>query len=237
MTEIGSTIQFITKLCIIININHRNQTTLSSNLPLIDPRHLQMHPLDRLRRDRPGDMNLLLGILHLEREPPHHAGDGTPQLRARKVLPDARALAMQEGDLGEVGRRAAGVVRSRLARLIGIDPSLRNEIIARRTPELGTAVDGIRAEDDAGALRDMLAGDGRVADGLADRRRDRRVQAQDFLADAVEQRHGLQVVPGDGGVAGGDAVADLGAETLLHVGVLAEEVAGPGEGAGGGFVL
>lgn len=196
-----------------------------------------MHPLARLRRDGSGDVDRLIWILQLHRKPANHPGHRAPQLRACKVLADARPLAMQEGDLREVGRCAAVVVHHLVALLVRVDPPLRPELLARLAPEVRTAVDRVRAEDDARAPGDLLACHVRIAHRLADRRRHRRVQPQHFLADAVEQRHRLELVPGDGVVGRGDYGTDLLPESGLDVGMQAQQIAGPCQGAGRGFVL
>ena len=179
-----------------------------------------MHSLPRLRRHRPRNRNLLLRILHLEPEPPNHASKRTPQFRPRKVLANARPLTMQEGNLGEIRRRAAVVVGRPSARLwIRVDPAFGQEIVARRPPEFGTPVDGVRDDDDARALGDERAGDAGVADGFADRGGDRGEEAEDLLAHAVEQGEGFEVGPRDRAVGRGYVFADLCAEALLDFGM------------------
>lgn len=131
-------------------------------------------------------MNLLLRILHFKPEPANDTSHGAPQLSPRKVLPDTRPLAMQEGNLRKVGRCAPGLIGGLLAGgRIRIDPPLREELVACVAPELGAAVDGVRADEQTGTTGDWLAGDGGVADGLAEGHGDGGIQAQDFLADAV----------------------------------------------------
>lgn len=196
-----------------------------------------MHPLNRLRSNRPGNMNLLLRILHLKPKSSNNPRNRTPQLRARKVLPNTRTLAMQESDLGEIRRRPTGMVNDLLPILIRVDPPVRTELLAVGAPELGTAVDGIWTDQEVRSLGHGLPGDSRIADRFPEGCRDGWIQTEDFLADAVEERESLQVGPGDWVVAGGDVLSDFCAEAFLDVWVLGEQVAGPGEGTGGGFVL
>lgn len=196
-----------------------------------------MHALHGLRSHCPGNVDYLLRILHLELEPSNNTSNRATQLRSRKVLADARPLAMQKGDLGKVGRCAPIVVDSGVAVLVGVDPAFRDEFISVIAPELWAAVDRVRAEDDASALGDVLAGDSGAADGFADCRGHGWVQTENLLADTVQQRHGFQIAPRDGGVARWDAFVDLGPEALLDVWVLTQEMAGPCEGTSGGFVL
>lgn len=73
----------------------------------------------------------------------------------------------------------------------------------------------------------MFAGDGGVADGFTDCGGDGWVEAEDFLADAVEEGEGFEVGVGYGVAGGGNFGADFGAEAFLDVGVEGEEVAGP----------
>lgn len=209
-----------------------------TQLPTVHPLHSQMHPLHRLRSHSPSNMNLLLRILHAKPEPSNNTRHSTPQLRPRKVLPNTTPLPMQERNLREIRPCPTMLIRRLLPRhRIRIDPSFRQEILTRRTPELRTAVYSIRAEDEPRALGNGFVRDDGVADGFADCHRDGWVQAEDFLADTVEERHGFEVGPGDWGVAGGDAVADFGAEAVLVLRVEGEEVAAPGQGAGCRFVL
>jgi hypothetical protein len=63
-------------------------------LPGIKPAHPQVHPLNRLRRQRASNMNFLLRILHLKCKPANHTRHHTPQLRTREVLPNTRPLTM-----------------------------------------------------------------------------------------------------------------------------------------------
>ena len=177
-------------------------------------------------------MNHLLRILHLKAEPAHNTRNRTAQLGTGKVLPNASTLAMQEGNLRKVGRRAARVI----SRAVGVDPPLGEESVSVGAPELGAAVDSVGTEYDARALGDVLAGDGGVADGFADRDGDSGVQTEDLLADSVEEREGFQVRGGDRVVTGRDTLADLRAQTLLHLRVEGQQVAGPGEGTGGCLV-
>lgn len=145
---------------------------------------------------------------------------------------------MQEGDLGKVGACATVLVRRLLARRrIRIDPSLRQEIVAILAPEFRAAVDCIRAQEEPGPRRHGLAGHNGVSDGFTYGHRHRGIQTQDFLADAVEEGEGLQIVPGDRGVAGGNAFADFGSHSGLVLGIEREEIAAPGESAGGCFML
>jgi hypothetical protein len=176
-------------------------------------------------------------VLQLEGEAADHARNGTPELCARKVLADAGALAVQEGDLGVVGRGAAVAVAGLAAGIVGVDPAVRQVLVTGGAPELRAAVDGVRDEQDARAMRYGVAGDDGVADGFADRGRHGGVQAEDLLADAVQEGHGFEVAPGDGVVGRGDALADFLTQAGLDVGVLAELVAAPRQGAGSGFVL
>lgn len=181
-----------------------------------------MHPLNRLRRHRPRNMNLLIRILHLKLEPAHDARNRTSQLGARKVLSNTRALAMQERDLREIRRRATVAITRLVALLVRIDPALRTILVAGIAPEVRPAVRGVGTEDDARALWYAFPCYGGIAHGFADRGRYRWVQTEDLLADAVEEGHVFEVVPGDGMVGGGDAGTDLLPEAGLHVRVLAE---------------
>lgn len=144
-------------------------------------------------------MNLLLRILHLKRKPPNNTRNRTPQLRPRKVLPDTRPLPMQERDLREIRRRPAVIVRHGVPVLIRVDPALRHELLAVLAPEDGRAVDCVRADDEPRALGDGFPGDGCVADGFAYCDGHGWVQAEHFLADAVEEGEGFEIGVCDGG--------------------------------------
>ena len=145
---------------------------------------------------------------------------------------------MQEGNLGKVRARAAVLVRRLLARRgIRINPSLRQELVATVAPELRAAVDCVRAEEQSSAGGHRLPGHRGVPDGFPDGHRHGGIETQDLLADAVEERQGFEIVPGDGGVTGGNAFADFGAQSSLILGIEREEVAAPGEGAGGCLML
>jgi hypothetical protein len=196
-----------------------------------------MHPPDRLGRHRASNPNLLVRILHLELKPAHHARNRAPQLGPRKILPYTRALAVQEGNLREVRRRPAVPIARLVALLVCVDPALRDVLVARVAPEVRAAIDGVRADHDARAAGHARPGHGGVADGFANGHGHGRVQPEDLLANAVEEGHGFQVVPGDGVVGGGDSCADFLPQAGLHVGVLAELVAAPCQCAGGGLVL
>lgn len=94
---------------------------------------------------------------------------------------------MQESNLREIRPRPAVLIRRLLpAHRVRIDPSFRQEILTRGTPELGTAVDGIRAEHESRALGNGLVGDDGVADGFADCHGDGWVETEDFLTDAIQ---------------------------------------------------
>lgn len=136
--------------------------------PSLNPPHLQIHPLNGLRRNRPRNMNLLLGILHLKRKPAHHTRHGTPQLRPRKVLPNTRPLPMQERNLRKVRRRTPIIIRNLVPRFVRINPSLGEKILTMLAPEDRGAVDRVGAQDQAGSPGDVFACDRRVADGFAD---------------------------------------------------------------------
>lgn len=156
-------------------------------LPFINPLHSQMHPLHGLRSHSPSNMNLLLRILHAKPKPPNNTRHSTPQLRPRKVLPNTTPLPMQERNLCEIRPRPTMLIRRLLPTLrIRINPSLRQEIVLRGAPELRTPVYSIRAEDESRALWDGFAGDDGVADGFADCHWDGWVEAEDFLADAIQ---------------------------------------------------
>lgn len=187
-----------------------------------------MHPLNRLRRHRTPNLDLLVRILHLKLKPPHHTRNRTPEFRTREILPYTRTLAMQEGYLREIRRRSPVPVTRLPSLLISIDPTVRTILVAGLAPEVRAAVDGVGAEYDSRALGDTLPCHHGVADGLADSDGDGREQAQDFLTDAVEEGHGFQVVPGDGMVGGGDDGANFLPQTSLYLRVLAELVAAPG---------
>lgn len=145
---------------------------------------------------------------------------------------------MQEGNLGKVRACTPVLVRRLLARRrIRIDPSLRQEIVATLAPELRAAVDCVRAQEEPGPRGHGLPGHNGVTDGFTDGHRHRGIETQDFLADAVEEGEGLQIVPGDGGVTGGNAFADFSSHSGLVLGIERQEIAAPGESAGGCFVL
>jgi hypothetical protein len=92
---------------------------------------------------------------------------------------------MQKRNLGKVRRRTPIIIRNLVPILISINPALRDKRIAVLAPEDRGAVDGVRAEDEPGSARDVLASDGRVADRFADCGGDGGIQAEDFLADPV----------------------------------------------------
>lgn len=191
-----------------------------TGLPPIHPLHGQMHPLHRLRSHSPGNVNLLLGILHFKPEPAHNASDGTAQFRTREILANTRPLAVQEGDLREVRARASVLVGSLLARDgVRIDPALWQEVVAGFAPEIRAAVDGVRAKHQTGPGGNGLASYCRVADGLANGHGHGGIQPQHFLADAVQERERLQVVPGDGRVSRGNTLADLLTQPGLILGI------------------
>lgn len=77
-------------------------------------------------------------------------------------------------------------------------------------PVVGVSVDGIGDEQEVGALGNMVAGDGGVSDGLADSGRDGGIEAEGFLAHAVEVGHALQQFRGDVRVVGWYRLVDLG---------------------------
>lgn len=127
-----------------------------------------MHSLHGLRRDSATNINHLLGILHLKLKPSHNPSHRTSQLGPRKVLPNTRSLSVQKGDLRKVGRCASVVIDRGLTGLVGVDPSLGDEILARLAPEFWAAVDGVWAEDNFSAFRDMFSCYSGVADGFTD---------------------------------------------------------------------
>lgn len=206
-------------------------------LPPFHASHPQMHPLNRFRRYRSRNSNLLVWILHLKLKSAHHTGNRTPELCACKVLPDTGTLAMQESNLGEICRCPTIAVTCLMALLIRIDPTLGTVLIPRLTPEIRATVDSVRAQDNASAFGDTLSGNSGIANGLTDGDGDCGIQAKDLLADTVEEGHGLQLGPGDGMVSGRDCRADLFPEAGLDVEVLAELIAAPRQCAGGGLVL
>lgn len=208
-----------------------------STLPPFYTPHAQMHTLDRFSRHRTGNPDLLIWVLHLELKPAHDPRNSTPQLSARKVLADTRPLAVQEGYLREVRRRATIAVARLVALLVRVDPALGHVLVAGLAPEFRTAVDSVGAENDPRACGDALPGHSGITDGLANGGRHRGVEPKDLLADAVEEWHGFQVVEGDGMVGRGDDRADFFPQTGLHVGVLAKLIAAPCQSTGGGFVL
>ena len=156
-----------------------------------------MHPLNWFRRYRSRNSNLLVWILHLKLKSAHHTGNCTPELCTRKVLPDAGTLAMQESNLGEICRCPTIAVTRLMALLIRIDPTLGTVLIPRLTPEIRATVDGVRAQDNASAFGDALAGNSGIVNGLTDGDGNCGIQAKDLLADTVEEGHGLQLGPGD----------------------------------------
>lgn len=78
-----------------------------------------------------------------------------------------------------------------MALFVRVNPALGAVLVTCLAPEVRAAVDGVGAEYDARAARDALPGDGGVADGLADGGGHGGVQAEDLLADTVEERHGF----------------------------------------------
>ena len=196
-----------------------------------------MHSLHRLRGDSTGNVDFLLGILHFKRKAPDDAGDSAAQFSPGKVLANTRPLAMEEGDLGKVGRCPAVVVGHSIPVLVGVDPALRHKLVAIVAPEDGAAIDSVRAENDARSLGNMFPGDDGVTKGLANGDGDRREETKHLLADAIQQRERFQIGMGDGAVARGDLLADLRSQALLDLRVQSQKIAGPGEGTGGCFVL
>jgi hypothetical protein len=74
--------------------------------------------------------------------------------------------------------------------LIDVNPSLRVELLAS-FPEKRTPVNRPRTEDYPGADGDVFSCYGGVAHCFSDRGRHCWVEAEDFLADAVEEREGF----------------------------------------------
>lgn len=182
-------------------------------------------------------MNLLIRILHLKRKSPNNTRNSTPELRPRKVLPNTRSLTMQEGNLSKVRRRASIVIRYLIPILVCIDPSLGVELFRVISPEQWASVYRPRTENDPRTCRDEFPRDGGVPHCFADGGWDGRPEAEDFLAYSVEERERLEVLVCDLGVAARDLGSDLFAQSCLVVRVLVEKVGGPGQGAGGGFML
>ena len=143
-------------------------------------------------------MNNLFRILHFHRKPPQHPRKSTSQLRLRKILPYARPLPVQKGDLSVVRPRASMLIHHLIPTCICIHPPFRTEDVRVCSPELRTAVDSIWTEKDAGAAGYMRTGDSGVADGFAEGERDSGIQAEDFLDNAVEEGEGFEVGVRDG---------------------------------------
>lgn len=70
--------------------------------------------------------------------------------------------------------------------VVCIYPSFRDELFARFTPEMRTAVYGVGAEDDSCPARDTGVGDGCVADCFADCGGHGWIEAEDFLTYPVQ---------------------------------------------------
>lgn len=94
-----------------------------------------MHTTHRFRRYRTGDADFLFGILHLKLKPADDASDRGPEFGTGEVLADARAWAVEEGDLGVVARGAAVAVAELVALLVRIDPALREVLVPAIPPE------------------------------------------------------------------------------------------------------
>jgi hypothetical protein len=122
---------------------------------------------------------------------------------------------MQKRNLGKIRRRPPVIIRNLIPILISINPAFRNKRITVFAPEDRCAVDSVRAQDEACSAGNVFAGDGCVADGFADCGGDGWVEAEDFLADAVQEREGFEVCVGYGCCGGGDFCADFGAEAGL----------------------
>lgn len=80
-------------------------------------------------------MDLLIRILHLEGKPTDHTGNRTPEFCPRKILANTRALPMQEGNLCEICRRTAIVIRYLITILIRVNPPLRVELFPILSPK------------------------------------------------------------------------------------------------------
>lgn len=94
---------------------------------------------------------------------------------------------MQERNLREIRPRPTMLIRRLLPTLrIRINPSLRQEIVPRGSPELRTPVYSIGTEDESRALWDGFVCDDGVADGFADCDGDGWVEAEDLLAGAIQ---------------------------------------------------
>lgn len=171
--------------------NNLNSNHALVKSPTLHTPHPQMHPLYGLCRHRPPNLNHLVRILHLELKPPDDSRNRTPEFSTRKILAYTCALAMQERNLREIRRRSPIPVIRLVALLIRIDPALGAVLVASLAPKVWAAVYGVGTEYDARALGDTLPGDGSVADGFANGDGDCGVQAEDFLANAVEEGHGF----------------------------------------------
>ena len=123
-------------------------------------------------------------------------------------------------------------------------PSVRVEHVRALAPEDGEAVDGVGVDVDGRAGGDVVAAEGVVGDGLADRHGDGGDVAQGLAADVVqvgqavgvEAREAIHVVAGAGVEEEGVVLVDFGAEAGLDLRMGAEQVDCPGNAGGGGVV-
>lgn len=139
-----------------------------SQLPLLQLSQSQMHTLNRLTCQSPPKSNLLPRLRQLKTEHPKQPRNGTPELGFRKVLPNTRPWPMQERNLRKIRRRTTMFIRRLFSRLlICINPPLGEELVRCLAPELGVAVNGLRAEGDGSALGDFLSRNSGFANGFA----------------------------------------------------------------------
>lgn len=93
---------------------------------------------------------------------------------------------MQKRYLGIVRPGSSMSIHHLIPLFIRVHPSLWPEHIRVLAPELWTAINSVRAEEDPRSFRDGGIGDSSVADGFTQSQRDGGIQAKDLLDDAVQ---------------------------------------------------
>lgn len=199
----------------------RESTAAQFHGPSVLPlSHLRQHHIQaslRLRSDIPRRDNFLIWIRQLElicTDKRRHEGS---QLGACKVLSNARARSVYESHESEVRGRATRHVGFTCR---GVDPAFRAELLGVGTPDGGIFVHGPGRHDDDGVRGHDVAQDRGLLGGDAHGQRDGGEDAQGFVADAVEERHGFKDGADVGvrcGEVGREMRVDFVAEAGLYV--------------------